>query len=385
MNKIIYLDSHATTPVDKRVLEKMLPFFSEKFGNASSTDHVYGNEVLKDIKESRENISRVINAEVDDIFFTSGATESDNLALLGIAEQYKDKGKHIITSKIEHKAVLESCVELENRGFEVTYLDVDEKGYIFLEDLEKSIREDTILVSIIAANNEIGTIQDLNTIGKICSNKGVLFHTDAAQAFSNIKLDVKKMNIHLMSISGHKIYGPKGIGALYVRKTENPRVKIKSQMFGGGQESKIRPGTYNVPSIVGLGEAAKISNVERKDNEKLMRKLKIRLFEKLNGSLDVKVNGDLENSLAHNLNLYFEGIEAKAILNLIKNEVAVSAGSACTTENVNASHVLLAIGCDIDRAFGSLRFGITKYTTEEEIDRTADVIIKTVKKLNMFN
>lgn len=385
MNKIVYLDSHATTPVDKKVLEKMLPFFSEKFGNASSTDHVYGNEVLKDIKEARENISRVINADVDDIFFTSGATESDNLAILGIAEQYKDKGKHIITSKIEHKAVLESCAELESKGFEITYLDVNEKGYILLDDLEKSIRDDTILVSIIAANNEIGTIQDLNAIGKICSNNGVLFHTDAAQAFTNIKLDVKKMNIHLMSISGHKIYGPKGIGALYIRKTENPRVKIKPQVFGGGQENKIRPGTYNVPSIVGFGEAAKISSEESKSNEKRMRKLKIRLFEKLDRSLEVKVNGDLENSLAHNLNLYFEGIEAKAILNLIKNDVAVSAGSACTTENVNASHVLLAIGCDIDRAFGSLRFGLTKYTTEEEIDRTAEVIIKAVKKLNMFN
>ncbi len=379
----IYLDSHATTPIDKRVLDIMLPYFTEKFGNPSSIDHLYGNEVLKDIKQARINISKLINCDEDEIIFTSGATESDNMSIFGIAKNYQNKGKHIITTKIEHKAILESCKQLEKEGFEITYLNVDSKGYISLKELENSITKETILVSIIAANNEIGTIQNLKKIGEICKNKKIIFHTDAAQAFGHIELDVKKMNIHLMSISGHKIYGPKGIGALYIRKSSEPRIKLKPLLFGGGQEEGIRVGTLNVSGIIGLGKAAEISKEEIKNTDKI-RELKIYLYNKLKEESEIEINGDITNNLAHNLNIYFKGIESKAILNLVKNSVAISAGSACSTDSIKPSHVILALGYDEERAYSSLRFGLLRTTTKEEIDKVSEEIIKAVKKLNMF-
>lgn len=383
MRNTIYLDSHATTPVDKRVIDKMISYFNEKFGNPSSTDHIYGNEVLKDIKEARENIAKLINAEFDEIFFTSGATESDNMVVFGIAEQYKEKGKHIITTQIEHKAILESCNQLGKKGFEITYLGVDKDGLISLNELKEAIRDDTILISIMSANNEIGSIQNLLEIGKIAKENNILFHTDSAQGFGNIKLDVKEMNIHLMSISGHKVYGPKGVGALYIRKSCEPRVKIKPLFYGGGQENGIRPGTYNVPSIIGFGEASKIANEEFKNIEKI-KELKLKLYNGLKDKLNILVNGNIENNLAHNLNLYFVGIESKAILNVVKNDLAISAGSACTTDSVNPSHVILALGYNEDRAYSSLRFGLCRNTTEEDIQRTINIIVKAVKRLEMF-
>lgn len=383
MKRAIYLDSHATTPVDKRVLDVMIPYFNDKFGNPSSIDHIYGNELLKDIKEAREHIAKLINADTDEIFFTSGATEADNLVIFGIAKEYQNKGKHIITSKIEHKAILESCKELESNGFNVTYLDVDKKGYISLKELKESITPETILISIMSANNEVGTIQNLEEIGKLAKENNILFHTDAAQAFGNIKLDVKEMNIHLMSISGHKIYGPKGIGALYIRKGYEPRVKIQPIIYGGGQESNIRSGTLNVPGIIGLGVASQVAKEEFKNISKI-KELKLKLYNTLSKELDVEVNGDIENNLAHNLNLYFKGIESKAILNLIKNDVAISAGSACSTNNVKPSYVITALGYPEERAYSSLRFGLCRNTTEEEIEEVAKIIIKAVKKLKMF-
>lgn len=383
MKKAIYLDSHATTPIDEKVLKAMLPYFNEKFGNPSSIDHIYGNELLKDIKEARENIAKTINAEGDEIFFTSGATEADNLAILGIAKEYSNKGKHIITSKIEHKAILEACQELEKEGFKITYLNVNEKGYINLDNLKDEITSETILISIMSANNEIGSIQNLAEIGKIAKDNNILFHTDAAQAFGNIKLDIKKMNIHLMSISGHKIYGPKGVGALYIRKSYEPRVKIKPIVYGGGQESNIRSGTLNVPGIIGLGVASRIANEEFKNISKI-KELKLKLYNNLKSELDIEANGDIENNLAHNLNIYFKGIESKAILNLIKNNVAVSAGSACSTNNVKPSYVISALGYPDERAYSSLRFGLCRNTTLEEIEEVSQIIIKAVKKLKMF-
>lgn len=383
MKRAIYLDSHATTPVDKRVLDEMIPYFNDKFGNPSSIDHIYGNELLKDIKEAREHIAKLINADADEIFFTSGATEADNLVIFGIAKKYQNKGKHIITSKIEHKAILESCKELEADGFSITYLDVDEKGYISLKELKESITPETILISIMSANNEVGTIQNLDEIGKIAKENNVLFHTDAAQAFGSIKLDVKEMNIHLMSISGHKIYGPKGIGALYIRKGYEPRVKIQPIIYGGGQENNIRSGTLNVPGIIGLGVASQVAKEEFKNIPKI-KELKLKLYNTLSKELDIEVNGDIENNLAHNLNLYFKGIESKAILNLIKNDVAISAGSACSTNNVKPSYVITALGYPEERAYSSLRFGLCRHTTEEEIEEVAKIIIKAVKKLKMF-
>lgn len=381
---IIYLDHNATTPTDKRVLDKIIPYFTEKFGNPSSIDHKFGNELLKDISEARENIAKLIHADHDDIFFTSGATESDNFALFGIAEAYKDKGKHIITTKIEHKAILESCQKLEENGFQVTYLDVDKYGYISMNDLENAIKEDTILISIMAVNNEIGTIQDLEKIGAIANKNDVIFHTDGAQAFGQIPIDVNKMNIHLLSISGHKIYAPKGIGVIYIRKSCNPRIKINPLFYGGGQEKSIRPGTHNVPGIIGLGEASRIAKEEIKKQGNI-RKLKLKLFDNLKKKINVESNCDLENNLSNNLNIHLPNIEAKALLNLVKNDIAISAGSACTTENINASHVLLATGYDQERAFSSIRIGIGKFTTTEDIDKASKVIIEAIKKLNMFN
>ena len=381
MKNPIYLDHHATTPVDKRVLEAMMPYFNEKFGNASSIDHTYGNEALAAVGSSREQISELIHCKPEEIIFTSGATESDNLALFGTAQQLKNKGNHIITCKTEHKAILDACNKLESLGFKITHLNVNSDAEIMIEELEKAITPKTILISIMAANNEVGTIHPLKEIGELAHKKNVLFHTDAAQAFGHIPIDANKLGIHLMSISGHKTYGPKGIGALYVRK-ENPFVKLTPIIYGGGHERGLRSGTLNVPSIVGLGKASEIAEAEMEQTSTKLKKLTSKLYDKISSKVNAEINGNSENKLSHNLNLFFEGIEAKALINEIKEVLAVSAGSACTSEDVKPSHVLLAMGFDENRAYSSVRFGLGKTTTEQEINIAAESIADAINKIN---
>jgi len=365
---MIYLDHQATTPVDPRVLEAMMPYLTDKFGNASSIDHVHGNEAAAAVDTARKQIAELIGGESEEIVFTSGATESDNTALLGVA------GKHFITTRIEHKAVLEACAELERRGAEITYLSVDKNGQIDLKDLERAIREDTVLISICAANNEIGSIAPLQEIGQIAKRHNILFHTDAAQAIGHIPLNVKEMNISLMSVSGHKIYGPKGIGALYIRKG----VELAPLFFGGGQERGIRPGTLNVSGIVGFGAASEIAQEEMDGFRAKARRLSKLLLDGLKSAHFI--NGG-EPKLAHNINLYLPGIKAKALLNLIKKDISISAGSACTTDDVKPSHVLLALGFDEERAFSSIRIGLGRFTTEKEIDKVISVISGAISRL----
>jgi len=379
MDKPIYLDNHATTKVDPRVLESMMPFFTSTFGNPSSIDHTYGNEAAAAVAMARAKVANLIGADPEEIIFTSGATEADNLAILGIARRLRSRGNHVITSSTEHKAVLEACKQLEKEGFSVTYLGVDEGGFINLTELENAVNDKTILITIMAANNEIGTIAPLREIGKIAQKHKVLFHTDAAQAFGHIPLNVRQMNIDSMSISGHKLHGPKGIGALYLRQ-EYPPVLLEPLTFGGGQENNIRPGTLNVPGIVGLGIAAECAQTEMLETTKRVSALRDKLHKGIAAEIDVKVNGPLKNKLAHNLNLFFPGMEAKALINEAK-EIAISAGSACTSTDVKPSHVLIAIGHDADRAYSSLRFGLSKFTTKEEIERAIISITKAAKKL----
>ncbi len=375
----IYLDHHATTPVDPRVLDEMMPYFNENFGNASSLDHPYGYDASVAVQKSRENIAAAIGASMDEIVFTSGATESDNLALIGVMKRYSEKGNHLITCATEHKAVLDTARHLESEGFKVTYLPVNEFGEINLEELKAAITEKTVMISIMAANNEIGTIANLEEIGKIAHENDVLFHTDAAQAVGHIPIDVKKMNIDLMSFSSHKIYGPKGIGALYLRVLK-PRVKLDSIMFGGGQERSIRSGTLNVPGIVGFAKAVEISQKEmEKENAKSKRwtDLMLKKFQEAGG----KLNGHPEKRLSHNLNVRFDGIESKAIINTVSKKVAISAGSACTTQVVEPSHVLLAIGLGEDQTHSSIRVGCGRFNTDEEIEIAADEIYHAVESL----
>jgi cysteine desulfurase len=380
MLRPIYLDHHATTPVDKRVLKSMLPYFNEKFGNSSSIDHIYGNESLSAVNEARKQVSDLINAEPEEIIFTSGATESDNLAIFGTAHQQKEKGNHIITCITEHKAILDSCKKLESEGFDVSYLKVDQKGIFNLDELDKLITPKTILISLMAANNEIGTIAPLKKIGEIAHKHGVIFHTDAAQAVGHISINVEEMKIDLMSISGHKIYGPKGVGALYVRR-KDPHVKLIPLVFGGGHEKGLRPGTLNVPAIVGLGEASRLAKEEMVGANKRLKKLTQKLYLGITSAIKVEINGSTEDRLSHNLNLYFEGIDAKALINEVKDVVAISAGSACNSDDVTPSHVILALGYDKDRAYSSVRFGLGNSTTEGDIEKTIEVITKAVDKL----
>ena len=375
----IYLDHHATTPVDPRVLDEMMPYFTENFGNAASLDHPYGYNASVAVQKSRESIAAAIGANMDEIIFTSGATESDNLALIGVMRRYSEKGDHLITCTTEHKAVLDTARHLEGEGFKVTYLPVNEFGEINLEELKAAITEKTVMISIMAANNEIGTIANLEEIGKIAHENDVLFHTDAAQAVGHIPIDVKKMNIDLMSFSSHKIYGPKGIGALYLRVLK-PRVKLDSIMFGGGQERNIRSGTLNVPGIVGFAKAVEISQKEmEKENAKSKRwtDSMLKKFQEAGG----KLNGHPEKRLAHNLNVRFDGIESKAIINTVSKKVAISAGSACTTQIVEPSHVLLAIGLSEDQTHSSIRVGCGRFNTDEEIEIAADEIYHAVESL----
>ena len=358
---IIYLDHHATTPLDKRVLDAMMPYFTEKFGNASSMDHPYGYDASVAVEDAREKIANAIGARQDEITFTSGATESNNISLIGTMEKYKDRGEHLITCVTEHKAVLDTARHLESLGKKVTYLLVDQYGQINLDDLMDAITDETVMISIMAANNEIGTIADISEIGKIAHEKNVIFHTDAAQAVGHIPIDVEKMNIDLMSMSAHKMYGPKGIGALYVRGIK-PRIKPNPIMHGGGQERNIRSGTLNVPGIIGFGKAIHIATQEMESENQKFRKWTDAMLESFE-SLGGKLNGHLTNRLAHNLNVFFDGIESKAIINTVSKEIAISAGSACTTDTVEPSHVLLALGYDERRAHSSIRIGLGRFNT----------------------
>ena len=375
----IYLDSHATTPVDPRVFEEMRPYFTENFGNASSLDNSFGYDASIAVSQARESLAKSIGCIMDEIIFTSGATESDNLALIGVMERNKSKGNHLITCVTEHKAILDVAKHLEKIGYRITYLPVDEFGLIDLEELKKSITDETVLISIMFANNEIGTIADVESIGKIAHDNDVLFHTDAAQALGHVPIDVKKLNIDLMSMSSHKIYGPKGIGALYIRSIL-PRVKINSIIHGGGQERNIRSGTLNVPGIVGFAKAVEIA-IEEMDNEnKKYKRWTEEMLEKFT-ALGGHLNGHPENKLAHNLNVRFDEIQSKSIINTVSKKLAISAGSACTSDLVEPSHVLLSLGLSEEQAHNAIRIGCNRFNTDEEINFAIDGILNALKSI----
>lgn len=376
----IYLDNHATTPLDKRVLEAMLPYFTEHFGNAASIGHVYGWEAEAAIKQARETLATTINATPDEIIFTSGATEANNLAIKGVAEAYFQKGRYIITVETEHNAVLDPGNYLESLGFEVTYLPVQKDGLIDLNELAKNIRADTILVSVMAANNEIGVLQPLTEIGEICRERGVLFHTDAAQAIGKIPLNVETMKIDLMSLTAHKIYGPKGIGALYVRR-RNPRVKIAPQQHGGGHERGMRSGTLYTPQIVGFAKAVELGISEIASETKRLTNLRQHLWENLSTLDDIFLNGHPTKRLPGNLNISVAGVDGSALLLALQPVVAVSSGAACTSTKTAPSHVLIALGHTVELAYASIRFGIGRFNSEEEIDRVIHHVRSTIKSL----
>ncbi len=376
----IYLDNHATTPVDPRVLEEMLPYFTDRFGNAASRNHAFGWAAEEAVELARERIANLIGATAKEIVFTSGATESDNLAIKGVAEMYREKGNHIITVVTEHKAVLDTCKRLEKYGYRVTYLPVQKDGLISLDDVKAAMDDKTILVTIMAANNEIGVLQPIEEIGKICRERGVLFHTDAVHAVGKVPIDVNKQNIDLASISGHKIYGPKGVGALYVRR-RNPRVQVSPIIDGGGHERGMRSGTLNVPGIVGLGKACALASEEMLQESCRLAGLRNRLKDKIMGRLDeVYINGSIEHRLPGNLNISFAYVEGESLLMGI-NDVAVSSGSACTSATLEPSYVLKALGTGDELAHSSIRFGIGRFNTEAEIDYVADRVCETVERL----
>ncbi|MBV8051754.1 MAG: IscS subfamily cysteine desulfurase [Acidobacteriaceae bacterium] len=376
----IYMDNHATTATDPRVLEAMLPYFGEKFGNAASRSHSFGWVADQAVETARTQVAKLIGAATNEIVFTSGATESDNLAIKGVAESHREKGNHIITVVTEHKAVLDSCKHLEKYGYRATYLPVQKDGLIDLQQLIHAIGEKTILVSIMAANNEIGVLQPIAEIGKICHQRGVIFHTDAAQAVAKIPIDVNKQNIDLMSIAGHKIYGPKGVGALYVRR-KDPEVNLSALIDGGGHEHGMRSGTLNVPGIVGLGKACAIASEEMPKEACHLAGLRNRFRDKILAAIpNVHVNGSMEQRLPGNLNLSFGGVEGESLM-LGLDGIAVSSGSACTSAKVDPSYVLKAIGCDDELATSSIRFGLGRFTTEGEVDYVADRVIQTVRQL----
>jgi cysteine desulfurase len=380
MKTPIYLDNHATTQMDPRVLDAMLPYFTKYFGNAASRNHEFGWVAEQAVDKARKQIADLIGASAREIIFTSGATESDNLAIKGVAEMYAEKGNHIITAATEHKAVLDTCKKLEKNGYRVTYLPVKGDGLIDLDMLREAITDKTILVTIMYANNEIGVLQPVAEIGKICREKGVLFHTDGVQAIGKVPVDVNRDHIDLMSITAHKLYGPKGVGALYVRR-KNPRVQLTAQMDGGGHERGMRSGTLNVPGIVGLGEACAICQREMPEETKRLQYLRDKLRNKLESELDeVYLNGSWEHRLPHSLNLSFAYVEGESLLMGI-NDVAVSSGSACTSATLEPSYVLKALGLGDDIAHSSIRFGIGRFNTEEEIDYVAEKLINVVRKL----
>jgi cysteine desulfurase len=376
----IYMDNHATTPVDPRVLEEMLPYFSDKFGNAASRNHVFGWVAEEAVEQARERIAKLVGANTKEIIFTSGATESDNLAIKGVAEMYREKGNHIITAVTEHKAVLDTGKRLEKYGYRVTYLPVMKDGQIDMDDLKRAMDDKTILVTLMAANNEIGVLQPIAEIGKLCHERGVLFHSDATQAVGKIPIDVQKMGIDLMSISGHKMYGPKGVGALYVRR-KNPRVQVSPIIDGGGHERGMRSGTLNVPGIVGLGKACALCHEEMPQESKRLSGLRDRLKDKIMGQLDeVYLNGSMEHRLPNNLNISFAYVEGESLLMGI-NDIAVSSGSACTSATLEPSYVLKALGTGDDLAHSSIRFGIGRFNTEAEVDYVAERVIEVVRRL----
>lgn len=376
----IYMDNHATTQLDPRVFEAMKPYFTQIYGNAASRNHSFGWEAEEAVEKARKQIADLIGATSKEIVFTSGATESNNLALKGIAEMYAERGNHIITQVTEHKAVLDTCKRLEKQGVRVTYLPVKQDGLVDLDQLRGAITDKTILISIMYANNEIGVVQPMKEIGKIAKEKGVLFHSDAVQAIGKIPVNVAADGVDVMSLTAHKLYGPKGVGALYVRR-RNPRVQITAQMDGGGHERGMRSGTLNVPGIAGLGAACEIAKQEMAEEGKRLGFLRDKLKGKLMNNLDeVYVNGSLEHRLPHNLNISFAYVEGESLLMGI-NDIAVSSGSACTSATLEPSYVLKALGAGDDLAHSSIRFGIGRFNTEEEVDYAGDKVIDVVRKL----
>jgi len=376
----VYMDNHATTPVDPRVLDAMMPYFTEKFGNAASRNHSFGWAGEEGVENARAQVAKLINASPKEIIFTSGATESNNLAIKGVAEMYREKGNHIITQVTEHKAVLDTCKRLEKYGYEVTYLAVEKDGRINLDDLRRAITPKTILISIMYANNEIGVIQPIEEIGKIAKEKGVFFHVDGVQAAGKIPIDVQRDGIDLLSISAHKLYGPKGVGALYVRR-KNPRVQLSAIIDGGGHERGMRSGTLNVTGIVGLGKACEICQQEMAAETKKLSGLRDRLKNAIMGQLDeCFINGSMEHRLPHNINISFAFVEGESLLMGI-NDIAVSSGSACTSATLEPSYVLKALGVGEDLAHTSIRFGLGRFNTEEEVDYVVSRVAETVNRL----
>ncbi|GJH17963.1 IscS subfamily cysteine desulfurase [Caballeronia novacaledonica] len=374
----IYMDYSATTPVDPRVVDKMIPYLREQFGNPASRSHQYGWDAERAVEEARENVAALVNCDPREIIWTSGATESDNLAIKGAAHFYKSKGKHIITVKTEHKAVLDTTRELEREGYEVTYLDVKDDGLIDLDKLKAAIRPDTILVSVMSVNNEIGVIQDIEAIGEITREKGIIFHVDAAQATGKIQVDLQKLKVDLMSFSAHKTYGPKGIGALYVRR--KPRVRIEAQMHGGGHERGMRSGTLATHQIVGMGEAFRIAREEMATENERIRMLRDRLLKGLQDIEEVYVNGDMERRVPHNLNISFNFVEGESLIMAVK-DVAVSSGSACTSASLEPSYVLRALGRNDELAHSSIRFTVGRFTTEQDVDYVINLLKTKIAKL----
>jgi cysteine desulfurase len=374
----IYLDYSATTPVDPRVAEAMIPWLTEHFGNPASRSHAYGWEAEKAVEDARAQVAALVNADPKEIVWTSGATESNNLAIKGAAQFHKGKGKHVITLKTEHKAVLDTFRELERQGFEATYLDVQENGLVDLARLRDAIRPDTVLVSVMFVNNEIGVVQPIAEIGEICREKGIVFHVDAAQATGKVEIDLAKLKVDLMSFSAHKTYGPKGIGALYVRR--KPRARLEAQMHGGGHERGLRSGTLATHQIVGMGEAFRIAREEMATENERIRALRDRLLKGLQDIEATYVNGDLEHRVPHNLNISFAYVEGESLIMAIK-DIAVSSGSACTSASLEPSYVLRALGRNDELAHSSIRFTIGRFTTEEEVDYTVDLLHKKIGKL----
>jgi cysteine desulfurase len=375
------MDNHATTALDPRVLEAMLPYFTDTFGNAASRTHAFGWKAEAAVEEARETIAKLIGAESGkEIVFTSGATESDNLAIKGVAEYYQSRGNHIVTTTIEHKAVLDSCKRLEKQGFDVTYVRAGKDGIVDPAEIERALTDKTILVSVMLANNEVGTIQPIGEIGAITSARGILFHCDAVQGIGKTPFDVQEMKVDLASLTAHKIYGPKGIGALYVRRAK-PRVRIVSQMDGGGHERGARSGTLNVPGIVGFAKACELMMTDGASDNARIKGLRDRLYRAITSSLDeVVLNGDAERRLPGNLNVSFAFVEGEALMMALK-DIAVSSGSACTSASLEPSYVLRSMGLDEDLAHSSIRFGIGRFNTAEEVDFIADLLVKKVQKL----
>jgi cysteine desulfurase len=378
MDRPIYLDYSATTPVDPRVAAKMIPYLTEHFGNPASRSHAFGWDAESAVEEARAEVAKLVNCDPKELVWTSGATEAINLALKGAANFYKTKGKHLVTVKTEHKATLDTMRELERQGFEVTYLDVKPDGLLDLETFKAALRPDTILVSVMFVNNEIGVIQDIAAIGEICRSRGIVFHVDAAQATGKVPVDLAALKVDLMSFSAHKTYGPKGVGALFVRR--KPRVRIEAQMHGGGHERGMRSGTLPAHQIVGMGEAFRLARLEMATENERIRMLRDRLWKGLSEIEEVHLNGDLQQRVPHNLNVSFNYVEGESLIMAIK-EVAVSSGSACTSASLEPSYVLRALGRSDELAHSSIRFTVGRFTTEQEIDRAVELIVRKIAKL----